>query len=330
MQLNCYNQIHIVPLGEEISSMTIELIKEPDGTLNSEDFELDLMITRPNTSTTSCGMNIGSINDLRDGFELFEEYGCKSIGLTCWLPDTNICFKELPYIDQVRILKIDFNAKKNSLNLLSKSNTTPKCLIELKLLSEKAINFNQFHLLNELRILNVSHQKKSESWMKHKGIIDLTILKYSHANLTPLANMKSLKRLKITQGSLSSLKGIEKLKNLETLHIYDLKKLTSLDSLLESPSIKNLIFESYTKTTDWDFLSKMKQLRQLNLSTSTSLKFTSKLPNLIFLHCKKVIDKDRKPELIVEQRAEKLNLLGLPLPGFIPLFNPLTYKIGNP
>ena len=303
--------------------MPIELIEEPDGTLNSEDFELDLMITRPNTSTTSCGMNIGSMNDLKDGFELFKKYGCKSIGLTCWLPDTNICFKELPYIEKVRVLRLEFNEKNSSLNLLSQSNTAPKCLIELKLLSEKTIKFNQYHLLNKLKILNVSHQKGSESWMEHEGIIDLTILKYNHDNLSPLSKMKSLKRLKITQGSLNSLKGIENLKNLETLHIYDLKKLISLDSLLKSSSIKNLIFESYTKTFDWDFLSKMKQLRQLNLTTSSSLKFTSKLPNLIFLHSKKVLDNDRNPELIVEQRADQLNLLGMPLPGFIPLLDPL-------
>ncbi len=300
--------------------MTIELIEEPDGTLKSGDFTSGLMITRPSTSTTACGIAIGSIDDLKDGFALFEKYGCKSIGITCWQPDTHICFKELPYpyIDEVRILMFDFYQKNCSLNLLTKSNKAPKSLVELELLSEKSIKFNQHHLLDKLKILKVQHQKRSESWMEHEGIIDLTILKYRYDNLLPLSKMKSLKRLKIVQGSIKSLEGIEKLKNLETLHIYDTRRLTSLDSLLKSSSIKNLIIEAYSKITDWDFLSEMKQLRQLNLTTASSLKFASKLPNLIFLRSRKVLDKDRSLELIINERTDHPG----PLPGFAPLLDP--------
>ena len=85
--------------------------------------------------------------------------------------------------------------------------------------------------------------------------------------------MKSLKRLKLVQGSLKSLDGIENLKNLETLHIYGTRNLTDLSALLKSSSIQNLIFKSYTKNTDWDFLAEMKQLKFISLNEAKSIEF---------------------------------------------------------
>lgn len=303
--------------------MTIKLQVEEDGTIESVDDELNLMIARPNTSTAAAGMDVISSDRLVEAFKICEKYGAKSIGISCYLPDMDLCSDNFPYINNVKMLMVDFSGKKHSLNLLSNSGLPPEKLVQLELRSLHGLEFDQFNLLEKLKVLDVSCFKKSASWLEHEGIIDLTISKFKEKDLSSLVKMKSLKRLKIVQGSLQSLDGIENLKNLETLHIHSLRSLTSLEALLKSPSLKNLIFESYTKTTDWSFLSEMKQLRQLNLTEAISIEFTKDLPNLIFCYSRKVHDKNREPESVIWDRYRKLNLEdGQPLPGFTPLIDP--------
>lgn len=302
--------------------MTIEIQIDPDGTIRSIDDDLNLVVARPNTETTHGGMDINSSEKLAEAFKIFEKYGSKSARITCLFLNTDLCFENLPYINDIKILDVLLHGKNSSLNLLSSSEQPPEQLVKFCLRSTYAPDFDQFKLLKNLKILDVSYFKKSASWLEHEGIIDLTISKFKEKNLTSLAKMKSLKKLKIVQGSLKSLDGIENLKNLETLHVHSLRSLTSLDALLKLTSIQNLIFESYTKITDWAFLSEMKQLRQLNLTEATSVEFTKDLPNLIFCRCRKIHDKNREPELVIAERYKKIRKEGQSLPGFTPLIDP--------
>lgn len=301
--------------------MTIKIQTDPDGTIRSVDDDLWLTIARPNTETASAGMDIKSSEKLPEAFRVCEKYGSKYVRISCYLPNTDICFENLPYINDVKILNVGLHGKSSSLNLLSSSGVSPEKLVQFELRATYSFEFNQFKLLKKLKVLDVSYFKKTASWLEHEGIVDLTISKFKEKDLTSLAKMKSLKRLKIVQGSLKSLDGIENLENLETLHVHSLRNLTSLDALLKSPSIKNLIFESYTKTTDWGFLSEMKQLRQLNLTEATSVEFTKDLPNLIFCYCHKLHDKNREPELAIAKRYKKIRKEGQSLPGFTPLID---------
>ena len=287
----------------------IKLIKNEFGDLVTPDTS-DLHI-KVSADAPRPGIRVENIlnqNQVEEVSPLFQKYNFLIFWLMVNQNDICLDFRNLPDINKLRYIDFTFLGKNCGFNLLKDPQVTLDGLKEFKLISHYSIDFNQYINLKNLKILTVQHHKNSSGWMDHDGIIDLIIHKFKETDLTSLSKMTSLKRLKIVQGSLKSLKGIENLKNLETLRIYGLRNLTDLSALLQSSSIQNLIFESYTKNTNWDFLSQMKQLKFISLNEANSIEFFNDLPNLVAGGAIKIHDKNREPEDRLYRRYEDTNI----------------------
>jgi len=285
------------------------VLKKEGEDLISEDYSVT--ISGPNTLTCSSSINIGigecSVS-LAQAIKIFNKYHCLVIGVDCYEENSNLDLTTLKYFDEIKSVII-CSAKGCRLSIVNTKGIAPKNLVELITDKTEKLLFNQYTHLKNLKKLQVVYDKNNNNWLEHKGIIDLTVYKLSTEDLSCFSKLTSLKRLKIVRSKLTSLDGIENIKNLETIHIYGAPKLTDLTSLIKSKSIKNIVFESYKKITDWSFLASMTQLRQINLDITNSFDFALKLPNLVFINAHEVVDKDCKIQEIVANRKKHKGVL---------------------
>ncbi len=147
----------------------------------------------------------------------------------------------------------------------------------------------------KLTTLTIQYDKKfNDRWNRLPTIRDLTILDLLDEDLSDLAGLSSLIRLKIVAGMMKSLKGLEKLGNLETIVIETASKLTDVSALLDAPRLKNIRFVRYKKVTDWSFLSVKKNIECIRFDIADSGAFIKKLPELKYFWAGKVTDRGNK------------------------------------
>lgn len=294
--------------------MDIELKSDEHGlnwleSPDTVDYQLHIDLDCPASPAFAIDL-VETQQELEQAFVFAEKYQCKRfyfVSHPC-AENTTYCFKELPYIQTFKSLDFDFFGKKITLNVLPEGCDEIKHVTYLRLTSSHPVRFNQYLNFTQLKKLFVTYHKSSSGWLSHEGLVDLTIRKYKADDLTGLSNLKSLKRLSLLQGSVKSLNGIEHLKHLETLEIYSVRNLTDLTALLNAPHIENLIIKAYSKVTDWNFLSGMKQLKFLYLEKADSIEFFNALPNLVVAGVNKIEDNNRAPEERIFEQYEESDL----------------------
>lgn len=168
-------------------------------------------------------------------------------------------------------------------------------LRELSVFWKFPVGFPDLGRNTHLCALTVQYEKgSSDQWIRLAQVQDLVIHEYDEEDLTALSGLTGLVRLKLIKGKMKSLRGIEQLPNLETLSISTAATLTDPHPLLAAPKLVNVLFESYKKVTDWSFLGTKPTLNAISLGLADSLNFMRDLPQLKFLYCKNVVDREGK------------------------------------
>lgn len=168
-------------------------------------------------------------------------------------------------------------------------------LRELSVLWKFPAGFPDLSGNTHLCALTVQYEKgSSDQWLRLPQVQDLVIHEYDEDDLTALNGLTGLVRLKLIKGKMKSLRGIEQLPNLETLCISTAAKLTDVQPLLAAPKLVNVLFESYKKVTDWSFFGTKPTWNAISLGLADSLDFMRDLPQLQFLYCKNVVDREGK------------------------------------
>lgn len=143
--------------------------------------------------------------------------------------------------------------------------------------------------------ISLEYERSSlNCWSGLDQVRDLRISRFSEVDLTRLAGLRNLERLKIEDGAMKNLDGLEQFKNLKTLIIAKAPKLSNLDAMGKAPNLQNIQFIQYPKISDWDFLSDISNLRHLDLDVVDSVDFRLKLPRLSYLHARKVKSRSNK------------------------------------
>jgi hypothetical protein len=253
------------------------------------------------------------------------KYHCTKVFIEVDTPENIVDMTKIDDSALIKDLAINFGDKECKLFY---SNKTNKLFKQLKNFEFRGIfprNFPSFKLMSTLDKLTVEYTLEHCDWTEHEGIIDLIVHHYKANDLRPLAKMKSLRRLCLVQSSLKTLDGIEDIPNLETVYVVQAKNLTDLSALLKAKKVRNVLFESYSKVTNWDFLVGMPQLEHLNLHEVDNIEFISRLPNLVFFYAQKLGGKSFPSKILDPLQSELEEKMPLDQRGKnLPFFAPLT------
>ncbi len=223
----------------------------------------------------------------------FKKYNCVAIGFSTSTKPGFFNIDAIPSPE--KITKLSFSLNTATQVIYTGIGAPFKNLKSINVHNLYPENFPSLHNIPTLKVLFIRYRKETIShWITVKNIEDLHINNYDGTDLTSLAGMTGLRRLVLGDGKMQSLDGIERLPNLETLHICKASKLVDLTAILKSKTLKNVMFEMYKKTIDWDFLKKKKDLAAISVDTAKSVEFAQALPNLEFFFCKKAEDKNNK------------------------------------
>ncbi|GKT27040.1 hypothetical protein [Acidovorax sp. SUPP3334] len=232
------------------------------------------------------------VKRLFDFNAFFEKYNCTTLSISSAI---NPSLVELDLITKIdKINKLTFNSV-NPIEIISSSEKSYfKGLKELQILGKSISSFPDLHEAKNLSKLTLPKNIESIKDKIDCGkIIDLHIMGYDDANLSPLAAFTRLERLRLDDhGKMASLDGLEKLPKLKTLHVASPIKLKNVDAIIRSSSIENIMFEDYKKIKDWEFLAAKKEFRCISLDTANSVDFISEFEMLEYFFCKKVINRD--------------------------------------
>jgi hypothetical protein len=146
-----------------------------------------------------------------------------------------------------------------------------------------------------LKLLQVKYEAESfQRWCHSPKLPDLKVDYFDERDLTALRGLTGLKRLRITRGKLRSLDGLEDLPSLRTLFAIQTRSLADVSALTRATQVQNIDFSLYSRTTDWSFLSKCPQLKNVSLHAADSVDFFTQLPNIQYFYCHKVADRGKK------------------------------------
>lgn len=255
---------------------------------------------------------------------LISKYQCTKVLIVANTPGNNVDLRKIQGPTNIKNLSLHLNWKDCELYFSTETNAIFQKLVEFEFNGVFPKQFPSFKAMSSLKKLTVDFSAEHFDWSEHEGVIDLVVHQYKAENLRPLKKMTSLKRLCLAQSSLKTLDGIEDIPNLETVIVAGARNLTDLSALVKSHSLRNILFESYSKVKNWDFLVNMPQLKYLSLQEADSAEFISHLPNLVFFYCKKVGGKkvSTKEHLALQSELEQrlpLDQRGNNLPFYVPL-----------
>jgi Leucine-rich repeat (LRR) protein len=226
---------------------------------------------------------------------LIDEFGCRTVFFSLYSENTNVDFSAIVKPQSIGKMVVLLNGDGLTVSLPKQGSQAFTGLLDLKAVGAFPETFLRFDELKALKVLEVTYDKKHASWRQNSGIIDLKLHGFKEQDLTGLSEMKALRRLVLVGGSIKSLDGIENLPNLEILHVVKTQQLLSLDTLTKTKRLRCLVFEAYKKVKKMDFLSSMKTLTWLGFDEVESVRFITALPNLEFVNCNKIVDKDQTP-----------------------------------
>jgi hypothetical protein len=269
-----------------INGITFE---DLDGfTLMAEDLSITVMCVNENEQAFSF------INTRLEGFsDFFDKYNCVSILFEATETPALMNLDAIRHRERITKLALLIGVPTDV--TYSGQDNPFENLSDLTFSGYMPNRFPDLHRIQSLRTLTIDYDKNAvDQWIDLQQIDDLHIIDYREKDLTPLQHLSSVKRLKLSVGNLKSLAGIERMPKLETLFISNAKKLVDVAPLLNSPSLKNVMFENYKKIEDWGFLATKKDLRCICLDRVESTDFIKTLPDLQFFYCRKARDRNSK------------------------------------
>jgi Leucine-rich repeat (LRR) protein len=244
------------------------------------------------------GTNNPGFVALNESFEeyvaQFNEFKCREITFHNFSKNQRLDLSKITRPELVWRAQLKLLGNRSSIKLPDRPGEAFRNLVELKI-DAPPKNFFSFQQLRELKVLDVTFDAKACDWKQHDGIIDLTLRGLKEKDLTQLSGMKALRRLVLVGGSIESLAGIESLANLEILHIVKTQQLLFLEDISKTNNLRCIVFEAYRKVKNMDFLSSVKSLTWLSVQELDSVQFLKDLPNLQFVICHKIVDKDDSP-----------------------------------
>lgn len=110
----------------------------------------------------------------------------------------------------------------------------------------------------------------------------LQVHDFDERDFSSLAQTRSIERLGVVNSRIKSLDGLEALPNLTMLLINKARSLSDLSSILRMPRLEHVWFGSGIKNRDWNFLTRMPQLKSLHVEVADDISFIHALPNLEF------------------------------------------------
>ncbi len=162
-------------------------------------------------------------------------------------------------------------------------------LKDLSMVGDCTRSFPDLRSNHHLESLSIDLNRDFTShWQNLSSLKNLVIHSYEGIDLAPLRGLSSLVRLHMVGGTMHSLDGLELLPQLRVLIIGGAPMLTGLDAILRADKLESIMFSLYRRVSDWSFLARKKNLRHLMLSTVDSIDFRKDLPQLEYLHAKKV------------------------------------------
>ena len=286
----------------------ITLIPQQD-ILATEDFSV--MVIDSDTNQPACISQVNDDISWNDVVDVINRYNCRGISIDLEDDDISLSLSET----NGRLAKASFRIHGNNCSV---DFSGGEKIIELEIQSDSEFNITGEDNLVCLKILSTLYPSIPTGLLAHSGIVDLSLFNYKSNDLFPLAGLSSLNKLSFHFGSLGSICGISKLKCMETLHINRVRGVIDFSSLIQMDRVRNLIVEKYRYITNWDFLGGLENLQHLHLQEADSILFTLNLKRLVFFYCGKVLDGNRSPELVIEERRKSLGVEGLPY-GFRPI-----------
>lgn len=215
--------------------------------------------------------------------------------------------KYVSYINKDKIEKVIIDLQNSSLESLSflneikhikyltiwgdgKIDNSPIYMLE-NLLFLEILNPSELYLdrVKGLQFFSTNNIKNIKNINKCITLRTLKLIDNGMSNcelndLNVLTNLKSLQVLSLTGFSLNSLKGIKFLNNLKVLVLNNLKKLTTIDDLVDlRSSLTSLRIFNCKKINNFDILSSLENLQFLsmdNLAPISSLDFVNFLHKL--------------------------------------------------
>jgi hypothetical protein len=236
-----------------------------------------------------------SFNESFDDYSTqFNEFDCRELSFVDFSGSQRLDLSKIARPELVWRAQLQLHGKGTAVILPDNPGQAFRNLVELKI-GDLPKHFFSFPTLPALKVLDVTFDAKACDWQQHNGIIDLTVRGLKENDLTQFSGMKSLRRLTLVGGSIKSLDGIEKLPNLEILHIVKTQQLLLLEPLTKTKQLRCIVFEAYKKVTNLAFLSSVKSLTWLSVQEADNVQFVENLPNLQFVVCHKIGDKNDSP-----------------------------------
>lgn len=257
--------------------------------------------------------------------EFFEAFNCVSLLFSTASSPGIFNIDAIKHPDRLRRIGLDFL---QPTQIVYSGRRNPfENLKELSISGQSPTGFPDLRDIPSLRKLELIYDKGfANEWLDLKQIDDLHVIDYEEDDLSPLSGLASLRRLRIESGTMKTLAGLERLPQLETLFISNTRRLTDVDAILNSRSLRNIMMESYQKVQDWDFLKK-KDLRCIHLGTARSIDFIQEMPALENFYCRKVRDRNNKSYLFSTSRHQDImtrsGIRVTQIAAFDEFYNPL-------
>ncbi|MGU7810683.1 hypothetical protein [Burkholderia sp. AW49-1] len=169
-------------------------------------------------------------------------------------------------------------------------------------------------LSKNLERLIFQYKGKKFNLTDFENIKALKIFDFDESDCTPISSIHSINRIAIINSKIKSLSGLNEIRSLNMLYIDKAKNLNDFSAITEMPNVEHLWFGSGVKNADWDFLSKMPQLKSLHVDKTKDLLFLKNLPNLEFFTANKTGSDDMTP--LMEHRGIEKGV-GRPFPFII-------------
>lgn len=250
------------------------------------------------------GFHFGVL-DLKPYAAFFEKFNCVTLGISPVAEAAVFDLDAVLHDERITSLHIDADGPVIPTRF-TPGRTYFSNLTRLHILGACPSEFPDLRELDALRKLTIQYDKHFTSvWNACESVKDLVVHDYDEKDLVPLGGMVGIERLTITRGKLTSLKGIEQFPRLKTLILTRTPKLTDLEPLLSAPLLRNIKFESYRKTTEWNFLAARSDWEAIILDTASTIDFVQDIHSLNYFYCGKVQDCANKYTALVREDGAK-------------------------
>jgi hypothetical protein len=156
-------------------------------------------------------------------------------------------------------------------DVFSENVTDVSPLFELKKIKTlslfcKAKVSGDFSALRYLEKVGLLWRNAFKSIFNHGTLHTINIIEYPDENLGQWITNRALRRLRLESRKLNDLNGINHFPCLRNLHLFNCRKLKSIDALRLSASIQELRISRCPAILDWTSLSSLTELRVLEIA----------------------------------------------------------------